>query len=430
MKRSLIVLVLLALSLSLIGGIVGAQEEEPLVIGVLTDNSGVLAIYGSELDNGFTLGIEYATDGTMTVAGRPVEVVFRDTGSDPDTALEMARELITEEGAEILVGTVSSGATLGLQQLAADFDVILMAGPAAAPLITGANFEEHTFRVCRNSYQDFLTIAPVAEEFFGGNKFVQLAADYAFGTSSAAAAEFALSQQGIEFVRDTILAPLDATDFTPYLQEVLDSGANAVIIIWAGATTVNLLQQAAELGLPEQINILQAFNSNDLMPFLVPETFTDTAGYMIYHYTFPQNEVNDWLVEHHKEAYDGDVPDLFTECAFATAQAVIAALEATDGDTLPETMIPALEGLSWVGPKGLYYIRPEDHQAMVPMYLARLTNLDDPEFRYYELLAEVPAWDILPPCEAPDRCDDYDAEALSELLQELHAELLGDSMGE
>src|SRR5690606_16963044 len=107
-------------------------------------------------------------------------------------------------------------------------------------------------------------------------------------------------------------------------------------------------------------------------------------SWIVYHYSFPQNEINDWMVAQHQAAYD-DVPDLFTECSFATAQALLAAVEASEGNTLPETMIPSLEGLMFEGPKGTYAIRPSDHQALVPMYIARLVNLDDPDQNYYEL---------------------------------------------
>ena len=44
---------------------------EPLKIGVLTDLSAALQLYGVELDNGLTLGLQYATDGTLEIAGSP-----------------------------------------------------------------------------------------------------------------------------------------------------------------------------------------------------------------------------------------------------------------------------------------------------------------------------------------------------------------------
>lgn len=404
MYRKIGLSLILALVLSVFASAYSAQEE-PIRIGLLTDTSGALTIYGVELQNGFELGMEYATGGTMEIAGRPVEILVRDNGSDPDTAASQARELIEREGVEILVGTASSGVTVQLQSIAADFDVILMAGPAASPAITGAAFHPNTFRVCRNSYHDFLAFASYAQENLGTN-FIQLAADYEFGRASAAAAQAVLEGAGISFPQETIFAPLETTDFTPYLQQVIDSGADAVIVSWAGDTTVTLFQQIDELNVGESVPLVAAFNSNDIIATQDPSTI-GTVSWMIYHYSFPDNEVNDWLVENHIARYE-DVPDLFTECAFATAQAVVAALETTEGDTLPEALIPALEGLEFEGPKGTYLIRPGDHQALVPMYIARLISLDDPDFLFYELLETVDALSILPPCELTgdyaDRC--------------------------
>lgn len=417
MYRKLSLMTILVVLLALAVG-TGAQGD-PIRIGLLTDTSGPLTIYGVELENGFTLGMDYATGGTMEVAGRPVEILVRDNASDPDIAASQARELIEREGVEILVGTVSSGVTVQLQSIAADFDVILMAGPAASPGVTGENFHPNTFRTCRNSFHDFLAFANYAEQNLGTN-FIQLAADYEFGRASAAAAEAVLSGAGISFPQETIFAPQDTTDFTPYLQQVRESGADAVIISWAGDSTVTLFQQIDELDVAAEVPIVAAFNSNEIIAAQDPSTI-GTVSWMIYHYSFPDNEINDWLVENHRERYDNDVPDLFTECGFTSAQAIVAALGATEGDTLPESLIPALEGLQFSGPKGEYYIQPGDHQALVPMYIAELVSVDDPDFLYYNLLQTVPALDIIPPCtlegEYADRCE-MNAEYVAELLGE------------
>src|SRR5690606_21233141 len=325
--------------------------------------SGALTTYGYELEYGFKLGLLYAAGvdladydnniddalAAVVVAGRPVEVVVRDNGSDADTAASQARELIEQQGAEILVGAPSSGVTLSLQQIALDNDVLLFAAPGASPSITGDNFNVNTFRVCRNTFQDSLALASFATEGLGTD-WVILAADYEFGRSSAEAFNAVLSGAGVNFVQDTIYAPLETNDFTSYLQQVLDSGADTLLPIWAGDTTVTLFQQLAELGVGEQMNIVGAFNSNDIMLLSDPST-VGTISWIVYHYTFPDNEINDVLIEGYQNVY-GDYPDLFSECAFATAQAIVAAVEATDGDTLPEALIPALEGMIFEGPKG------------------------------------------------------------------------------
>ncbi len=403
LKRTVFMLVAALLILGVVG--VGAQAEV-LRIGLLTDQSGALAIYGFELEQGFKLGLLYAAGvepseydsiddalAAVEIAGRPVEVIVRDNGSNADTAASQARELIEQEGVEILVGAPSSGVMTGVQQVALDSDVVLFAAPAASPAITGANFNVNTFRVCRNTFQDFLAFAPYATAELGTN-FVILAIDNDFGRASAGAAGV-LASAGISFVSEPIFAPLETTDFTPYLQQVLESGADAMLPIWAGDGSVTLFQQIAELGVQDQMAVVAAFNSNDIVAVSDPSTIGNIS-WIVYHYTFPQNEINDWMVENHQAIYN-DVPDLFTECSFATAQALVQAVTATDGDTLPESLIPVLEGATFEGPKGTYAIRPSDHQALVPMYIAQLTNLDDADQDYYDLLAEVPAFQIVPP---------------------------------
>ncbi len=403
-------------------------DGKPLKVGLLTDQSGALTIYGFELERGFKLGLLYAAGvdpskydsldkalAAVKVADRSVEVVMRDNGSKPDVAASQARELVEQQGAEVLVGAPSSGVMTGVQQVAKDNDVILFADPAASPAITGANFNLNTFRVCRNTFQDFLAFAPYANEKLG-NKFIILAIDNDFGKSSAAAAVSTLASAGITFVKDPIYAPLNTTDFTPYIQQVLASGANAVLPIWAGDSSVTLFQQLAELGVNKKMAVVAAFNSNPIVAKSDPST-VGNISWIVYHYTFPKNKINDWLVTQHKAAFKTP-PDLFTECSFATAQAMYAALTATKGDALPKNMIPVLEGMIFQGPKGTYGIRPSDHQALVPMYIAKLTNLKDPDFKFYDLLAEIPATKIIPPCLLPkemqDRCG-KDADFLARL---------------
>lgn len=406
-----IMFVSLMVVLTLVGGVT-AQDGEPLRIGLLVDQSGALTIYGYELEYGFKLGLLYATgidpadydndiDAALTaarVAGRPIEVLVRDNASNADTAGSQARELIEQEGVELLVGAPSSGVMTGVQQVAIDSDVVLFATPAASPAITGANFNVNTFRVCRNTFQDFLAFAPYATAELG-NRFVILAIDNDFGRASAGAAGV-LASAGIEFVSEPIYAPLETRDFTPYLQQVLDSGADAVLPIWAGDGSVTLFQQISELGVQDQMAVVAAFNSNDIVAVSDPSTIGNIS-WIVYHYSFPDNAINDWLVENHRAVYN-DVPDLFTECSFATAQALVAAVEAAEGDTLPESLIPELEGLVFEGPKGTYAIRPSDHQALVPMYIAQLANLDDADQDFYDLLATVPANQIVPPILLPE----------------------------
>lgn len=421
-KKSILVtgivfITVLALALPTFAQPSAARQEDVLKIGVLTDHSGGLQVYGFEQTQGFMLGLEYATGGTMEVAGRKIEVVEADNGSDIDTANSQVRELIEQEGVEILHGSVSSTVTLAVQQVAAEYEMILMAGPAASPDITGGAFNEYTFRACRQSFQDSYTVASYAIEAFGPN-YVQMAVDNAFGSSSAAAFDLVFQANGGTPVRDTIFVSADTTDFTDALEQVRASGADFWQLTWAGAGTVELTQQAATLGINQDIPSVLVWNSDAYMvPVFADPTLADywmgATGFTTYQYTLPGQdpdnpnpEVNEWLVENHVANYNGTFPGFFAECGFASAQALVAALEITGGSTDPAEMIAALEGLEWAGPKGVYTMRAEDHQVLVPMYIAKVVSLDDPEFKFYEWIATISAEDTAPPCFAPGRSSD------------------------
>lgn len=379
------------------------EMGEVLRIGVLSDLTGGLSLFGNEMWEGLQIGFDYATDGTMMAGNRPIELIIRDDTSNVEAGAAAARELIESEGVEILIGNTSSAVALQVQQIADENGVVYFAAPAAAPGITGENWNEHTFRICRNSAQDSLTVSTWALENVG-DRYLILAEDYAFGQATADGFVTAFSAQGATFLSDTIYAPSDTTDFTPYIQQILTAEPDGLILIWATNTSGTILfDQLSRQGVAERIPFITGFSSNDLTRLLDPGN-VGSVGLIVYHYTLPNTPANDYLTEQYLEL-NGGPPDLFSECGFATAQAVVAALSATGGDTESGALIAALEGLTFEGPKGTYTIRPEDHQALAPMYVVQLISVDDPDDRFFDVVSEVPGSVTAPPCTAPGRCD-------------------------
>jgi len=187
---------------------------EPLKIGVMSDLSGGLALFGNEMWEGLQLGFAYATDGSMVAGGRPSELIIKDDTSTVDAGAAAARELIEAEGVEVLIGNSSSAVALQVQQIATENDVVYFAAPAASPDITGKNFNDHTFRVCRNSAQDPMTVAKWALENVGA-KYLILAEDYAFGQATAAGFQTVFSGMGSEFLSEEPISPLATRPILP-----------------------------------------------------------------------------------------------------------------------------------------------------------------------------------------------------------------------
>ena len=389
--------------------------DEPVKVGLITDETGALAIYGAHVLRGFPLGMEYATgapgeptdDGFMYMLDNcPIEVIVRDDQSNPENTATIGRELIEVNGVDIIVGTVSSGATATLQELARENEVVLIAAPAAANDITGINFNEYTFRTSRNNYQDAVNICEYLTNDY--TRFVQIAPDYAFGQGSATAFRDACTLFGGEFVADDIFAPADTTDFTAYMDPVLDAvddGAEAFIVTWAGSGFVPLLGAAQDSGVLDEVPLAAGFVDNVVMPAFFSNAIGTTSG-ILYHYTLPDNEINDWLVENSIATF-GTPPDLFDADAMNAALMIVAGLEKSGGDASADALIAAFEGLSFEGPKGLIEIRAEDHVAIQDMYIATLVNVDDPDLAFFEYV-ETNRPDV--PCLLPealvDRCGD------------------------
>jgi len=404
----------------------GLSCDTPIKVGLITDVSGALAIYGAHILPSFMLGMEYATgaagsagdkfdftaaqENTFTLDGCEITVYVRDDASTPDNTATVARELIDVEGVNILVGTVSSGATATLQGVAAENKIPLIVAPAAANDITGVNFNEYTFRTSRNNYQDAMNECLYLTKQY--NTFVQIAPDYAFGQGSAVAFRDACGLDGGEFVADDIFAPLDTTDFTPYMDPILNSGAEALIVTWAGGGFVPLMQAATDQGVFDQMALGATFIDNVLMPLWYGNAIGSTNG-ILYHWSAPKNEINDFLVAEQKARYGG-MPDLFAADGMNAAIMLVEGLKATNGDASAEALLPAFEGMSFEGPKGTVVIRPEDHVAIQDMYILKLVNLTDPDANFYEYVETTRPE---PPCLLPenlkDRCGDLPYGSLS-----------------
>ena len=393
--------------------------DETIKVGLITDLTGGLSIYGNMTQRGFMLGMEYGSDQmaadapVFRVGGCDVQVLIRDDTGSADTTATVARELIEVDDVDILVGTVSSGSTATLQEIAKENDTVLVVAPAAANDITGANFNEYTFRTSRENYQDFINLCAYLTTQY--DTFVQIAPDYSFGYGGAQSARDACTFFGGEFVADDIFAPLDTTEFTPYMEQILDSGADAWIVTWAGGGFIPMFQTAGELGVLDEMGLGASYFDNATMAAIfgpVADKMQGQVSGILYHYTAPDNEINDWLVE--KVKGRDAVPDLFDADGMNAALMIIEAIREAKGDTSSQALIAAMEGLEFEGPKGTIYIRPEDHVAIQDMYIVKLTDLNDPDFNMFEL---VDTTRPEPPCLLPeaqqDRCGDLPVGSMS-----------------
>ncbi len=365
-------------------------EGGTIKIGVLASLTGALESYGKQTQRGFDLGIEYATGGTMEVNGKKIEIVYEDTETKPEVAVQKATKLLEDDQVDFLVGSSSSGDTLAVLPLAEEYEKIMVVEPAVADSITGSEFNEYIFRTGRNSSQDaYAAAAAIAGK---GVKIATFAPDYSFGWDGVNAFKTAAEKLGAEIVLEEYADPA-ATDFTSNLQKVIDAKPDYLFVVWAGANSP--WNQIADLKIQEK-GIKISTGAPDIIALQFMNPLVGMEGFSVYYHTLPQNDVNKWLVDEHQKRFN-EVPDLFTPGGMSAAIAVVEALKKSDGDVDANKLIDIMEGMSFETPKGTMTFREEDHQALQSMYSIRLEQQDGVDYPVPVLIRELSPEETAPP---------------------------------
>ncbi|MEV8255029.1 substrate-binding domain-containing protein [Rhodoglobus sp. NPDC076762] len=362
----------------------GGDELAPVDVSIITSQTGPLAAYGEAYLAGFDAGLDYATDGTGTVDGRELTITITDDAGDADKAVTAAKDVIGQ-GQKIIVGTVSSGIALALAEQAEQNKVLYISGPAAADGITGVN--DYTFRSGRQSFQDVAT----AGTFIGdpaGKSVLVFAQDTAFGQGNVAAATAVLGGQGADVT--SLLVPEDATEFTPFAQQIVDAQPDLVFVAWAGATSGAMWEALSQQGVFDSVPV--ATGLGDVSTYGAYGAASDQISFLNHYFGgATDNDANAAMVSY-LEA-EGKQADLFSPDGFVAAQMVVQAVREGGDDV--DAMIAALEGWTFDSVKGSITVRAEDHAMIQPMFQVSLVA--DGDSWTPELVDAVDADAVTPP---------------------------------
>ena len=354
-----------------------------VTVGIVTSESGPLAGYGKQYLDAFKAGLDYATDGTGEIDGTTINVEYRDDAGDPDKAVTAVKELIGS-GVNIIAGTASSGVALAVAEQAEQNKVLYISGPAAADAITGIN--DYTFRSGRQSAQDVATAGTFLDDIEGRTVTV-FAQDNAFGQGNVAAVQAILGGQGATV--NSVLVAEDATEFTPFAQQVLAGAPDLVFVAWAGATSGAMWQAMSQQGVMDEIPVVTGLG--DSATFGAYGEASEKISFLNHYFAeAPDNDVNTAMVEAIEEA--GGTPDLFSPDGFNAAIMIVHAIESGQGDV--DAMVAALEGFEFEGPKGSMTVRASDHALIQEMYQVKLVAKDGTFVP--ELVDTVSADDVAP----------------------------------
>ncbi len=363
-----------------------AQSKGEIRIAHVYGKTGPLEAYGKQTQTGLMMGLEYATGGTMMVAGKKLTLIEKDDQGKPDIGKSLLATAYGDDKADLAIGTTGSGVALAMLPVAEEYKKVLLVEPAVADSITGDKWNKYVFRTGRNSSQDAISNAVALDK--AGVNIATLAQDYAFGRDGVKAFKDAI--KNAKLVHEEYLPPA-TTDFTAGIQHLIDAlkdkpGRKIVWVVWAGSNSPFI--KFADLELQKRYGIELATGGYILPAMAAYKQFPGMEGAAYYYFGIPKNPANEWLVANHYKKFQTP-PDFFTAGGMSAGIALVEALKKTQGNTQTDKLIATMEGMSFESPKGKMTFRKEDHQAMQSMYHFKIKA--DPAFTWGvpELVREI-----------------------------------------
>lgn len=370
-----------------------AAQTPPIHIGVVTPLSGTYAGIGQQVKWGLELAAKEinASGGVM---GRKLELIYEDEEANPSVAVQKAEKLFQVNKVDFLTGTVNSGSTLAVGQLAERNGKLIATTVSFADSITGDKCSPNVFRVNARAGMQSAALADwMASSKPGANVFY-LGPDYEMGRSTVAAFKSAAEGKGAKTVGE-VFAPLDNKDYSPFFGQIRAAKPTVIYTSVAGNDTVRLFTQMAEFGLNRNVQVVGASGTvtSQNLPAIgkAADGFVTGVGYAVSINT-PENRkfVSAF------EALNKGQPDLYGADSYGVLYFYKAAVEKAKS-TGTDKVREAMRGIQWDTPQGVKTLRAGDHQAMQDMYAVRVNG------GKFEIVSKVTAAAAI----GPDTCTKF-----------------------
>src|SRR4051812_29674519 len=255
-----------ALGMALVTGAAFAQGKPPLKLGGILDMSGLYAdITGAGSETAARMAVE---DFGGEVLGRKVEIIAADHLNKADLAASIARDMLDNQGVEMLWDVAASATALAAGEIAkARNKIVIFNGPGSIRLSNEA-CGPYTVHYVFDTFGQ-ANVTGLAAVKSGLDSWFFLTADYAFGQDLEKDTANVVLKSGGK-VLGAVRHPLNTSDFSSFLLQAQASKAKVIGLANAGGDTVNAIKQAAEFGLMK--------GGQKVAPLLVFVTDIDSIG--------------------------------------------------------------------------------------------------------------------------------------------------------
>jgi len=344
----------------------GAGGGGPVKIGTVLPLSGPLALVGQEDRRGAELALEHVGE---EVLGNDLEIIFRDSETNPSTALQITRELVQQEEVDALAGLASSASGIGvIPYIKNDAQIPHTFAQVGTP--TAREVEQYCTRYAFYPWASMRQQALPHADFIANELGNHVSADtsqlhfigldYEAGQTGRDMVTELFEEQGGEVVGSTMV-PQGETDLAPYLTEVSNSEAEVVSGFMPGQAAVQVINQAEEFGLSDEKVMCLLGDTTSPLP-LAATGEAANGWYGVHWYDESRdNDMNNTFKDLYTSNWDDLPPNDIAASGFNMVYSLAQGMEAA-GSRAPDDVVDAMAGMTFASPMGELTYREEDHQ--------------------------------------------------------------------
>ena len=366
--RTVLLAPTLALTLALAAAAWPAAAEAPIKLGEINSYK-VFPAFLEPYKKGWELAVE-EVNAAGGLLGRKVEVVSRDDNGNPADAVRAAEELLSREGAAILIGTFPSNVGLAVADFANQRKVLFIAAEPLTDKIVWDNGNPYTFRLRTSTYMQTAMLVPDAVKL-NKKRWAIVYPNYEYGQSATAAFKKLMSekQPRIEFVTEQA-TPLGKIDAGAVVQALADAKPDAIFSSLFGPDFAKFVREGQQRGAFKDVAVFNLLGGEP--EYLDPLKDEAPDGWYVTGY--PWSEIK--TPEHTKflNAYQAkykDYPRLGSVVGYSTIMSAVAAIKKA-GSLDQDKLVAAANGLEVLTPFGMVTFRPIDHQSTMGAYVGRI----------------------------------------------------------
>ena len=365
-----------------------AGSDKPIKIGLTHDASGQFANSGQAEKRGTILAIE-EINAKGGLLGRPVEYVWMDTETTPQTGTRVAERMITRENVHFMVGAIQSGVANAVSQVCQKHGCIYFNTNSSSPTESGKNCHRVKFVWDGNGENFSRAAARNAVNTFGKN-WLLIYNDYVWGQNTNAATKTVAQGYGAE-VMDEIAVPVGTRDWSSILLRIQQAKPDVVAAAVGGDDFKVMRQQVVDMKLdsgPAWINNQQDWP--DVYGLGIDSAF-GVFGTTWYHYLDLPGVPE--FVQKYQARYPEtriNVPGNVFYNGYMAMRELLRVVEEV-GSTDNIKIIKALEGRKLSAEDRMQHydaiIDPNSHHVQQTIYLARGNDAPRDDSDYFKILS-------------------------------------------